>query len=309
MKDRICVYEKFGFCRNGASCKFTHPTLVCDDEKCSIKDCSKRHPQACRFFTNYSYCKFGDSCKFLHKGKPDDTSNEEYKTLKEKYDNLIKDHNEMEEKYSKLQSRVSTLEANFFDLMRNQIHRIQNDVNESINLKSTMKSSVTSHETNKNDKMDVTIVSDDNMEYNMADSYIVDDSLLHQIMDNEYDICKYLDHEIGDIKENLKGRIIDQTLNKLNAAKDTIENNRNELRNLNGQHVNPEIESDSEETYKLIDDFINMVEHLEKVPRKKFRIIADKDLHEISEKIEVVKRNKQNNLHLLFNGPKSFVEN
>ena len=89
----------------------------------------------------------------------------------------------------------------------------------------------------------------------------------------------------------------------------SIENNRNELRNLNGQHVNPEIESDSEETYKLIDDFINMVEHLEKVPRKKFRIIADKDLHEISEKIEVVKRNKQNNLHLLFNGPKSFVEN
>ena len=28
MKDKICIYEKFGFCRNGASCKFTHPTLA-----------------------------------------------------------------------------------------------------------------------------------------------------------------------------------------------------------------------------------------------------------------------------------------
>ena len=309
MKDRICVYEKFGFCRNGASCKFTHPTLVCDDDKCNIKDCSKRHPQACRFFINYNHCKFGDSCKFLHKKKPDDTSNEEYKTLKEKYDILIKAHNEIEEKYSKLQSRVSTLEANFFDLLRNEIHRIQNDDNESNNLKSTMKSSVTSHEMSKNDKMDVTIVSDDNMEYNMANSYMVDDSLLHEIMDYEYDTCKYLDHEIRDIKENLKGRIIDQTLKKLNDAKDIIENRRNELKNLNEQHVNPEIESDSEETYKLIDNFINMVKHLEKVPRKKFRNISDKDLHEISEQIEVLKRNKESTLHLLFNGPKSFVEN
>ena len=133
MRDRICVYEKFGFCRNGAGCKFNHPTLVCDDEKCNIKDCSKRHPQACRFFTNYSHCKFGDTCKFLHKRKPVDTiSNEEYKTLKEKYDILMRNHNEMKENYSKLQSRVSTLESNFFDLMRNDIHKMQN------NLQSTM---------------------------------------------------------------------------------------------------------------------------------------------------------------------------
>ena len=82
MKDRICIYEKFGFCRNGASCKFTHPTLVCDDQNCNIQECTKRHPQACRFFTTLKYCKFGESCKFLHKRKPDKTiNNEEYKTL------------------------------------------------------------------------------------------------------------------------------------------------------------------------------------------------------------------------------------
>ena len=306
MKGRICVYEKFGFCRNGASCKFTHPTLVCDDEKCSIKDCSKRHPQACRFFTNYSHCKFGDSCKFLHKRKPLDTRNEEYKTLKEKYDILMKNHIEIEEKYSKLQNRVSSLEANFFDIMRNEIHKIQHDVNESNNPCNNLQSTM-----NENDTMDVTKVSDDNMEYTIANSYCVDDSLLHEIMDNEYDICKYLDHEISDIKENLKGRIIDETLKKLNSIKDAVKNKRNELENLNEQHVNvnPEIESDSEETYKLIDDFVSMVEYTEKVPRNKFRPISDKNFHKIIEQIEIVKRNKENTLHLMFNGPKSFVGN
>ena len=306
MKDRICIYEKYGFCRNGATCKFTHPTLVCDDDKCNIKDCSMRHPQACRFFTNNSHCKFDDSCKFLHKRKPLDTNNEEYKTLKEKYDILMKNHIEIEEKYSKLQNRVSSLEANFFDIMRNEIHKIQHDVNESNNpcnnLQSTMK---------ENDTMDVTKVSDDNMEYTIANSYNVDDSLLHEIMDHEYDICKYLDHEISDIKENLKGRIIDETLKKLNSIKDAIKNKRNELENLNEQHVNvnPEIESDSEETYKLIDDFVNMVEYTEKVSRKKFRNISDKYLEQIIEQIEIVKRNKESTLHLMFNGPKSFVGN
>ena len=311
MRERICVYEKFGFCRNGAGCKFTHPTLVCDDEKCDIKECSKRHPQACRFFTNYSHCKFGDSCKFLHKRKSLDTSNEEYKTLKEKYDSLMKNHIEIEEKYSKLQNRVSSLEANFFDLMRNEIHKIQSDANESDNLQSTMNLDVSADEMNKKDTMDVTIVSDHNMEYNMANSYMVDDSLLHEIMDYEYDICKYLDHELGDVKDNLKGRIIDETLKKLNSTKEAIENKRNGLKKLNEQHehVNPEIESDSDEIYKLIDDVVNMIEYTGTLPRKKFRIISDKDLDKIIEKIEIVKRNKESTLHLLFNGPKSFVGN
>ena len=298
MKDRICVYEKFGFCRNGAGCKFTHPTLVCDDEKCNIKDCSKRHPQACRFFTNYSHCKFGDTCKFLHKRKPVDTiSNEEYKTLKEKYDILMRNHNEMIENYSKLQSRVSTLESNFFDLMRNDIHKMQN------NLQSTMMD-VQDESTGekKNSTSDVTIVSDDNME-----SYNLDDSLVHKIIDHEYEICKYLDHQISDVKDNLKGRIIDETLKKINSIKSTIADKRNELKNLNGQHMDPEIEGDSEDTYKLIDDVVSMVEKIEKLPRTKFRNFSDKDLQIIMEKIEIVKRNKENNLHLLFNGPKSFV--
>ena len=209
----------------------------------------------------------------------------------------MRNHNEMKENYSKLQSRVSTLEANFFDLMRNDIHKMQN------NLQSTMMD-VQDESTGekKNSTSDVTIVSDDNME-----SYNLDDSLVHRIIDHEYEICKYLDHQISDVKDNLKGRIIDETLKKINSIKSTIADKRNELKNLNGQHMDPEIEGDSEDTYKLIDDVVSMVEKIEKLPRTKFRNFSDKDLQIIMEKIEIVKRNKESNLHLLFNGPKSFV--
>ena len=243
MKDKICIYEKFGFCRNGSGCKFIHPTLVCDDQNCNIQECSKRHPQACRFFTSYKYCKYGDSCKFLHMKKPDDKINkEEYITLKEKYDVL-------ENKYSKIQDRVATLENNFFDLLRNEIHNIQRNANEKENedpmvvdkppspshlVKRKAGISDLQHEEKRNKMSDVTIVSDDDdMEDDEEDE--LENSRFHEILDYEYDISRYLTHEIEDIRDNLKGRIIDLTIKKLNVVKDNIVNKRNELKNMNVQ--------------------------------------------------------------------------
>ena len=69
-----------------------------------------------------------------------------------------------------------------------------------------------------------------------------------------------------------------------------------------------EIDSENENAYKMMDDFIKMVEYLEKLPKKKFRNIADKDLIRMLDEIEEVHRQKQNNLHLVFDGPKSFME-
>ena len=317
MKDKICVFEKFGFCRNGSSCKFTHPTLVCDDHNCNIQECSKRHPQACRFFTSYKYCKYGDSCKFLHMKKPDDKINkEEYITLKEKYDVL-------ENKYSKIQDRVATLENNFFDLLRNEIHNIQRNANEKENedpmvvdkppspshlVKRKAGISDLQHEEKRNKMSDVTIVSDDDdMEDDEEDE--LENSRFHEILDYEYDISRYLTHEIEDIRDNLKGRIIDLTIKKLNVVKDNIVNKRNELKNMNVQFKHFESERvsgmfSSDDSFKVMEDFIRMVEYLEKLPKNKFRNIADKDLSKILDDIDEVERNKESNLHLVFNGPK-----
>ena len=248
--------------------------------------------------------------------KPDDKINkEEYITLKEKYDIL-------EGKYSKIQDRVASLEKKFFDLMRIEIHNIQRDANEKENEDSMVVDELPSPsnivkrkagisdlqlEEKRNKLSDVTIVSDDEMEDDEEDD--LENSRFHEILDYEYDISQYLTHEINDIRDNLKGRIIDETVKKLNAIKDATVIKKNELKNMNGQFKRLESEPSesmfkSDDSFKIMDDFIRMVEYLEKLPKNKFRNIADKDLMKILDDINEVERNKESNLHLLFSGPK-----
>ena len=237
--------------------------------------------------------------------KPDDKiSKEEYTTLKGKYDAL-------EEKYSKIQDRVASLESNFFDLLRKEIHSIQRDANETENQDkdSNLEKRKASEdediqlEDKRNKLSDVTIVSDDIMEEDM------NESRYHEILDLEYDVTKFLTYEIDDIRKNLKSSIIDVTIGKLNLIKDSIVFKRNELQNMRGQYRHPtEVDSENVNSYKMMDDFTKMVEYLEKLPKKKFRNIADRDLIKMRQEIEEVHRQKENNLHLVFDGPKSFME-
>ena len=60
----------------------------------------------------------------------------------------------------------------------------------------------------------------------------------------------------------------------------------------------------SDDSFKIMEDFIKMVEYLEKLPKNKFRNIADKNLTRILDVIDEVHRNKERNLHLVFDGPK-----
>ena len=137
----------------------------------------------------------------------------------------------------------------------------------------------------------------------------INESHYHEILDLEYDVTKFLTCEIDDIRKNLRSSIIDVTIGKLNLIKDSIVFKRNELQNMRGQYRHQtEIDSENENAYKMMDDFIKMVEYLEKLPKKKFRNIADKDLIKMLDEIEEVHRQKQNNLHLVFDGPKSFME-
>ena len=67
----VCQYEKFGICKRKQECDFFHPTSVCDDQKCIIKLCRKRHPLICRYYASVGNCRFNEACKFDHK-KVDD---------------------------------------------------------------------------------------------------------------------------------------------------------------------------------------------------------------------------------------------
>ena len=63
---KVCSYEKFGFCRMREVCDLFHPTENCSDVNCRIVDCRRRHPQPCKFFGSQQGCSFGNSCKFSH---------------------------------------------------------------------------------------------------------------------------------------------------------------------------------------------------------------------------------------------------
>ena len=63
----VCQFEKFGLCKRKQECDFFHPTLVCDDQNCTIKLCRKRHPLICRYYASVGHCRFNGECKFDHK--------------------------------------------------------------------------------------------------------------------------------------------------------------------------------------------------------------------------------------------------
>ena len=65
----VCFKYKFGFCKFNERCKFRHVTLVCDDEKCDIDTCEKRHPKICKFYRDYKRCKFTVGCMYKHENQ------------------------------------------------------------------------------------------------------------------------------------------------------------------------------------------------------------------------------------------------
>ena len=92
--NNICIFEKFATCKNGDNCTFEHPTLVCDDQNCDIRMCTKKHPQDCLYYTNFNNCKHGeDSCKFLHRRNASNHIDiDKYRDLEAKYNAILEDH-------------------------------------------------------------------------------------------------------------------------------------------------------------------------------------------------------------------------
>ena len=68
--DIKCNYFNKGFCKMKETCLFKHKsTTICKDhlasQKCSKKECDKRHPKTCRYFLRGS-CWRRDNCSYLY---------------------------------------------------------------------------------------------------------------------------------------------------------------------------------------------------------------------------------------------------
>ena len=108
MTQAICFKNKFGYCKYTDKCKYRHVTLVCDDDKCEISNCEKRHPKICKYFRDYRRCKFTVGCKFKH-----ENSNAIFEKFEKELENIKKDNldsqhvKEIEEKFQSLEEKLN----------------------------------------------------------------------------------------------------------------------------------------------------------------------------------------------------------
>ena len=103
----ICKYENFGFCKKREDCENLHPTENCFDDNCNIINCTKRHPQPCRFFGTQEGCRFGSSCKFDHRRQM--CLQSELQEMKNKQAIQEDTIRQLNERITSLETKLSTL--------------------------------------------------------------------------------------------------------------------------------------------------------------------------------------------------------
>ena len=108
----ICIYAKFGKCKN-EECQFHHPQETCCDKSCDIHLCLKKHPRHCRYFWGFSSCRNENSCKFLHNIAdnvlPNHTDMRKMEALDQKYDELLAQFNHYKKLYEKHEEEMATM--------------------------------------------------------------------------------------------------------------------------------------------------------------------------------------------------------
>ena len=58
----VCGFNKYGFCRYQDRCRKYHEKNLCENAKCVVKECVRRHPRFRKYLRDYGYCKFGEWC-------------------------------------------------------------------------------------------------------------------------------------------------------------------------------------------------------------------------------------------------------
>ena len=323
----ICNFAKFGKCKR-QNCQYHHPEEICCDKTCQIQDCLKKHPVDCRYFWAFNACKNENSCKFRHK-KTDVQSN-----IYDKKIEMLENEVKRLKDFHRIQDEANTLMKTQLKQQGQEIVKLQSQ------LLKIIESSNSSDENNLND---VTMASDDGdlqiekdktkdvlsksavkavvkkklkrlsfqgklpeakrlLKDKMVD-VSVDDSKFQKMIISDHKYVSNLEKEVIDIKENLKGRLIDETTKKLKELKEKLKIKKIEMKN--------EKRDDDEETYLMIDNFTNMVEKLENTPKNKYRKVAEKDLENMLEELEAIGQIKEFELnnHSIYLINESFKKN
>ena len=66
--ENICLKNKYGYCKFGASCNSKHVKEECENQECRKWNCEKRHPKECWWYSRFRKCQFSN-CAYKHKDK------------------------------------------------------------------------------------------------------------------------------------------------------------------------------------------------------------------------------------------------
>ena len=67
--NKVCLYNKFGYCKRKSDCKFKHIEIICEHIRCNIEKCDQRHPKQCR---HNMKCRRRLNCHYKHELKLSD---------------------------------------------------------------------------------------------------------------------------------------------------------------------------------------------------------------------------------------------
>lgn len=116
MEDKVCSFDKFGFCKYKKECRRKHFRDECEDlGNCkSIKIRNKRHPKNCKRDV-YESCKFKNDCAYKHLNK-----------------SKIHDQEQIREKVKVLENVVQELSVQLFGLEK----KLEEVKNKHVNIES-----------------------------------------------------------------------------------------------------------------------------------------------------------------------------
>ena len=113
MTREICLFYKFGFCRNGDKCKKSHLTEVCNKRECDYKKCDK----SCKYQLQRGFCKFDSNCSYSHRlPKMYEDQNMKIEALERQ----INDQNET----------IKDLKIKMIEYQKTQVEQLQTQIND-----------------------------------------------------------------------------------------------------------------------------------------------------------------------------------
>ena len=132
---------------------------------------------------------------------------------------------------------------------------------------------------------------------NESSYYAREDLELKEILKEELLVTNNIKTNINDISENLKPRIIDETISKLEILKYNVQNDLTRIKSI---ERHPDSKQYSEEFYEMTEKFMKLTEILKNVAKNKFRKVAEVELKKLDKEINWVKQDKQGTIIGMF---------